>query len=956
MQDERWRQVEKIFHDLTDRTPEQRASYLEQVCANDPLLKKEVEQLIEAYEGLGSSLHFPAAAYGSLVGRSLGSYKVEGLLGFGGMGHVYRARDLKLKREVAIKILPEEFAQDPDRVTRFQREAEVLASLNHPNIGAIYDLEEADGCRFLVLELVEGETLAERIGCAPIPLEEALSIANQVCDALGAAHERGIIHRDLKPANVKITPDGKVKVLDFGLAKATDNAAPNTPLSNSPTVLAGTMSGMILGTAGYMAPEQAKGRIADKRSDVWAFGCVLYEMLTGKMAFKGEDVSDTLAAVLCAEPDWTALPADLSPSVRALIEGSLKKDRRERIADISTARFLMSEPIASLRPREGARQISMLSRALPFTVTALVVAALTASVMWLYLRSTPLPVARSTLVLPEEQNFNNPGFPVAAISRDGSRLVYAANSQLYVRSMSSDFDSKIIHGTEGSRPSSPAFSPDGQSIAFYDRTDRAIKRISISGGPSLMICPVNGAPYSMTWDAKGILFAAPGKGIMRVPVEGGTPEVLVKLNAGEDARAPQILADGETVLFTLGNASVEAQGRRAQIVVQSLKTAQRTPLISDGAFGRYVPTGHIVYQSGDTLFAAPFDVRRLALTGEAMSIIDGVRGDNNFSFSETGSLIYIPGAAGVTSSQLDLAFLDRKGAVEALNLPPAAYQHPRVSPDGKRVAYSIDDGKDIDIWVYDLSGTSAPRRLTSGGRNRFPIWSGTGQWIAFQSKDDAIYLQRADFSGRAERLTTPEPDTAHIPESWSHKDETLLYTVTATRDSTISLWTLSLRDRKPVEFPGVRSTTPTDAMFSPDGRWVVYLTTSAYVNPRNPEVYVQPFPPTGEKALIHSGGFGVHPMWSSNNGLEVLFSEPVQMMTVKVISTHPAFTFSTPALFLARPRIVRPWPAQRNYDIAADGRLLGIISAEDDRTPPRAPQIRIVSNWFRELQEHVPVK
>jgi serine/threonine-protein kinase len=360
-----------------------------------------------------------------------------------------------------------------------------------------------------------------------------------------------------------------------------------------------------------------------------------------------------------------------------------------------------------------------------------------------------------------------------------------------------------------------------------------------------MICPVDGAPYSITWDAKGILFAAPGKGIMRVAVNGGRPEVLVKLNAGEDASTPQILADGETVLFTLENAGVEAQGRRAQIVVQSLKTAQRKPLISEGAFGRYVPTGHIVYASGDTLFAAPFDVKRLALTGEAMPIIEDAGGGDHFSFSETGSLIYIPGATGVSSSQLDLAFLDRKGAVQTLKLPPAVYQHPRVSPDGKQIAYSVDDGKATDIWIYDLSETSAPRRLTSGGRNRLPIWSGTGQWIAFQSNregDDAIYSQSADISGDATRLTKPEPGTVHIPESWSPEDDTLLFTVT--KDSIISLWTLSLRDQKIAEFGGVRSTTPTDAMFSADGRWVVYLTTSAYVHPRNPEVYVQPFPPT----------------------------------------------------------------------------------------------------------------
>jgi serine/threonine-protein kinase len=795
------------------------------------------------------------------------------------------ARDTKLKREVAIKVLPDEFSRDADRLSRFQREAEVLASLNHPNIAAIYDLEEANGSQFLVLELVDGETIADRLKRGAIPVDEALEIAKHICEALEAAHEKGIVHRDLKPANVKITPDGKVKVLDFGLARALERAPANANFSNSPTLsMMATNAGVILGTAAYMSPEQAKGRPADKRSDVWAFGCVLYEMCTGKIAFNGEDVSDTLAAVLRAEPDRTALPADLSPCVRALIDGCLKKDRRDRIADMSTARFLMSEPVGLLQATAPpSRGRSRWSRALPIAMAVLVLVALAIGV-WLSRRSTSLPVSRSTFVLPEGQTFSGSGLGVVAISPDGSHLAYGANGQLYIRSMS-DFDSKVILGTEGSAVTSPTFSPDGRSIVFYSGPERAIKRISTSGGPPMTVCTVDEAPYSITWGPDDIVFTAPGKGIMRVAAKGGSPELLLKLNAGEEARAHQILPDGQTVLFTLVTDVGAGLQRRSQVVVQSLKTAQRKPLISNAAFARYVPTGYIVYVSGSstggTLFAVPFDASRQELTGEAMPMIEGVRTANDvahFSFSETGTFVYMPGrasgGAGPPSTQLDLALVDRKGGVQPLRLPPASYQHPRVSPDGKQVAYFIDDGKESNIWLYNLSGTSAPRRLTFGGKNRFPIWSGTGQRIAFQSDregDAAIYAQRADISGVAERLTKPEQSTVHIPESWSPNGETLLFSVTKGSDTT--LWTLSLRDKKTSEFAGIRSTTPTDAVFSPDGRWVAYISTTAYTQPRHLELDVQPFPPNGEKYLI-SSGVGIHPVWASNGGAPFRLSSP----------------------------------------------------------------------------------
>jgi serine/threonine-protein kinase len=904
------------------------------------------------------------------TGTRLGSLEIIALLGKGGMGEVYRARDLKLKRDVAIKILPEEFSSDPDRLSRFQREAEVLASLNHPNVGGIYDLQEADSYRFLVLELVEGETLADRIARGPIAVEEALDIATHICEAIEAAHERNVIHRDLKPANVKITPDGKVKVLDFGLAKAGNNSPTGSTLSNSPTLLSGTVGGMILGTAAYMSPEQAKGRVADKRSDIWAFGCILYEMFTGKMAFAGEDISDTLAAVLRAEPDWAALPASLSPCVPALIEGCLRKDRRVRIGDISTARFLMSAPAGLLQTTSAPQRKSWRALALPITISALAVAVIIGIGMWRSSRSRTLSVSRSTFLLPAGQNFTTVTLPLVDISADGSQIVYVAKAQLHTRLLS-NFDSKPITGPGDSAAASPAFSPDGRFIAFYNGTEHTIKRISTSGGSSVAVCSVDNAPYGITWSAEYIAFAAPGTGIMRVPAKGGNPELLVRLNAGEEASAPQFLMDADAVLFTLTSSTGSDKVMQSQIVVQSLKTGERKALVPSGVSGRYIRTGHIIYASlspsgGGTLLAVPFDVKRMQLTGQALPIVEGVRrgGGNTiaqFSVSETGTLVYVPGPPAGSSVQQDLALVDRKGGVEPLKLPPTAYQHPRVSPDGKHVAYSIDDGKEANIWVYDFSGTIAPRRVTFGGRNRFPVWSGDGQRIAFQSDregDAAIYSQRADINGNAERLTKPEPGTAHIPESWSSpRDDTLLFTVT--RESTVALWTLSLRDKRATEFPGVgRSSTPTDAVFSPDGRWVAYVTTGEghpgpYVQPRDLHLYVQPFPPTGEKNLI-SQGSGIHPAWS-DNGRELLFNYPGLIMTSSV-STHPVFSFTPPVQLLRGAIIAMPWPAQRDYDIMPDGKLIGVITSRENAAEPLPPQIRIVLNWFEELKQQVPVQ
>ena len=764
------------------------------------------------------------------AGTRLGSYEIVSPLGAGGMGEVYRARDSKLKREVAIKVLPEMLAGDPERLARFQREAELLATLNHPNIAAIYGLEDAGGSSAIVLELVEGETLADQIRRGPIPLDDALRVARQIVDALEAAHERGVVHRDLKPANIKITPDGKVKVLDFGLAKMLEQEAAASSLTMSPTLsVHATYAGVILGTAAYMSPEQARGKPIDRRTDVWAFGCVLFEMLAGKQAFEstGDTVSDAVAAVLMKEPDWNALPAGTPPHIRTLIRRCLQKEAQKRVPHIGVARIEIDEgpatptlPAAPLA--EPARRRPLWRRAIPIAIGVLLTAGLTSAAWWRVRPEAPSPsVTRFPIILPEGQNFSNAGRQVVAVSPDGTQMVYVANQRLYLRAMS-DLEARPIAGIDGSYAvTNPVFSPDGRSIAFWSGGDRTLKRIAVTGGAAVTIGSFSN-PLGMSWGADGILLGQDGKGVMRVSPNGGTPAVVVSVKPEELAHGSQMLPGGKAVLFTLAKVTGADRWDKAQIVVQTLTSGDRKTLIAGGSDARYLPTGHIVYALGGVVLAVPFDARRLQVSGGPVPIVEGVRraagaltGTAQFSVAENGSLVYLPGPVSTAAGARELSLIDRKGTAEVLKLPAASIDDPRISPDGKRVVFVTDDDKETVVWTYDLSGATAMRRVTFGGRNRFPVWTSDGQRVAFQSDregDLGIFWQRADGAGTAERLTTAEKDTAHLPESWSPKGERFLYRVTKSAASTLSFY--SLKDKKAVPFGGVQSTGPTNAVFS----------------------------------------------------------------------------------------------------------------------------------------------
>jgi serine/threonine-protein kinase len=698
-------------------------------------------------------------------GARLGPYEIVALLGAGGMGEVYRARDTKLGRFVAVKVLPEAFAADADRVSRFQREAQLLASLNHPHIAALYGMEEmgpavasagvgsgrgGPAVSVLVMELVEGDTLADRITRGTLSLLDTLKIAHQIAEALEAAHDQGVIHRDLKPANVKVTPDDNVKVLDFGLAKAMDTSPVAMELSHSPTLSRmATQAGMILGTAAYMSPEQAKGCSADQRSDIFSFGTVLYEMLTGRQPFQGDTAPDVLASVIVREPDLTQLAPNLNPRLSELLRRCLEKNPKKRWQAIGDVRaeieIIAAAPHSTLALAQAVAPPKPLwRRALPAAVTAVVVGGLAGAIGYCARPSpTPPSVTRFSFALGDGQQFTNQGRQVVAMSPDGTQMVYVANQRLYLRSMS-ELDARPIGGIDGSYAVlNPVFSPDGRSIAFYSGGggDNTLKKIAVTGGAAVTLCPVANGPFGMSWTPDGILYGLGSQGIMRVSASGGTPETIISVKAGEFAHGPQMLPDGQTVLFTLATSATDWD--KARIVVQSLKSGERKTLIEGGSDARYLPTGHIVYALGGVVFALPFDVRRLQVSGGPVPVVEGVRragattGTAQFSTAANGSLVFVPGPVSASSTGLqELALIDRKGTVEPLKLPPGAYDHPRVSPDGTRLVFATDDGKDAVVWIYELSGATAMRRLTFGGKNRFPIWSADGQHVAFQSDRD----------------------------------------------------------------------------------------------------------------------------------------------------------------------------------------------------------------------------
>ncbi len=898
-----------------------------------------------------------------MIGTRLLHYQIESHLGTGGMGEVYRAHDSRLGRSVAVKVLPELVAADPERVARFEREARLLASLNHPNIAALHGLERADDRLFLVMELVEGDTLAERIGRGPIPPDEALGYARQIAEALEAAHEKGVIHRDLKPANVKITPDGKVKVLDFGLAKALDPAAASGPMAaagatHSPTLsMAATFAGVILGTAAYMSPEQAKGVATDQRSDIFSFGCVLYEMLTGRQPFQGETVTEVMASVLKSEADLALLPPSLNPRIAEIIRRCMAKDPKRRWHAAADVRMEIEAILADPRgliagPEVSATRQSAWRRAIPFAATAVVAAAIAAGVAWNLRPSPAVSIARFTHVLPDDQQVTRTGRHTIALSPDGQSIVYVANNQLYIRGLG-EIEARPIPGTNQDI-NTPFFSPDGQWVGFNVVPEAKLKKIAITGGASVTIADVTN-PYGATWGRDDQILVGQGpQGIVRVSANGGTPETIIKVGADEFAHGPQLLPDGDHVLFTLAKGLGAARWDQAQIVVQSLESGERTVLINGGSDARYVPTGHIVYALGANLLAVPFDESSLAVSGGPVPIIEGLGRSSSvntaamfFSVSPSGSLVYFAGTVG-DAAAVNLARVDRNGVSVTLPMPPQTYLEPRISPDGRQLAVQVAAENGSNVWIYDRVGTLAPRRLTFGGTNTAPAWAPDGTRIAFISTRDesaAIFWQPADGSGSAERLTDPKTSQpTHIRFS---ADGNIVY-----RDErSNNIWMLPLTgDRKPrgvIEGQGNQS----GASLSPDGRWMTYASDES----GRDEVYVQPFPPTGAKYQVTTN-YAHDPLWSPD-GRQIFYLQHPGAITHFLMSvdvrTDAGFTVANPTrLFDQVFDTSGAWP----YDVSPDGREFVITmnpAVAGTGATPRT-EIRVTLNWFEELRQRVP--
>jgi serine/threonine protein kinase len=901
-------------------------------------LRAEVESLLAHGEQTDSFIEAPAMemvarelAAGSsssevtlpAIGTIISHYRIVKKIGKGGMGEVFQAKDQKLGRDVAIKVLPEEFAKDADRVARFQREAKLLASLNHPNIAAIYGLEEADGKRFLVLELVKGETLAQRLSKRPLPVEKALEICRQIAEGLEAAHEKGVIHRDLKPANVMITAGDKVKILDFGLAKALADETQSVDSSQSPTITeAMTKPGVVLGTAAYMSPEQAKGKAVDKRADIWAFGCILYECLTGKRVFEGETVTETLAAVLTREPNWQALPATTPPDIRVVLRRCLEKEMSRRFHHAADVRIEIEEA-----PDIGAAAAPPKRPWLAWGIVIVgVLAALTVSVLYFRQASVEAPETRLEINTPPTSDPTS-----IALSPDGRLLVFVASSEgqqkLWLRPLDA-VTAQPLSGTEGA--TYPFWSPDSRSIGFF--AGAKLKRIDIAGGPPQVLAS---APLARggTWNRDGVIvFVIATFPLHRVPDLGGDPVAITRLDPPRQSyhSFPKFLPDGRRLLYF-------AEGADPGIYLTSLDSGETRRLIVAESPGVYAPPGYLLFIRQATLFAQRFDAARGAVNGDPIPIANSVSG---FSVSETGMLAYrtVGGA-----NRWRLAWFDRSGKEVGTLWAEFSTHNLELSPNGRRVAVDRDVQGNTAIWLIDAA-RGVPSRLTfNAAVDGRPIWSPDGSRIVFWSnRKGTIDLYQKASSGAGSEEPLLESALNKYPQDWSPDGRFLLY-LQRNPKSGIDLWVLPLfGERKPFPF-SITSFDKDSGQFSPDGRWVAYHSNES----GRFEVYVQPFPGPGGKWQVSTGG-GIAPRWR-RDGKELFYIAPDgKLMAAPIHAAGQTLDFGSPvSLFQTRIVDGGSYPLKQQYAVAPDGQRFLINIADESTASP----ITIVTNWARALKK-----
>jgi len=885
-----------------------------------------------------------------LPGRRLGPYEILSAIGAGGMGEVYKARDTRLGRTVAIKVLPTHLADRADLRERFEREAKTIASLNHPNICTLYDIGHQDGIDFLVMEYLEGETLTQRLQKGSLPMEQVLKYATEIADALDKAHRKGVTHRDLKPGNIMLTKSG-TKLLDFGLAKLNQEASPaNVSLSELPTAKDPlTAQGVIVGTLHYMAPEQLEGKEVDPRTDIFAFGAVVYEMASGMKAFEGRSQASVIGAILKDDPPLiSSIKPMTPPALDRTVNRCLAKEPEKRwqtASDLCEELRWIAEAGSQITKApavavEGIRRPGR--RAVILSLGVFLFGAVVASlVIWNLKPSPPRPVSHVAITLPPGQQFAVEAGIDVAISPDGTHLAYAVRqgdtTQLYLRAMDSP-ESRPMPGTEGAN--SPFFSPDGQWLGFF--AGGKLMKISVSGVAPQTLCD---APISAgaTWGSQGtIVFGNFPEGpLQQVSDAGGAPQPLTHLERGEIShRWPEFLPGGKAVLFAAATNS--ENWNNARIAVQSVQTGERRNLVQGGMYPHYAPTGHLVFAQGGTLMAVRFDSQQLTTTGSAVPVVDNVLqaptyGSAEYSFSDSGSLVYVPGNVQVVPSRL--VWVNRSGGEQPLSAPPRAYMLPKLSPDGRRVAVVIAE-QEPQIWLYDLPRETLSRFTFEGDANNGPLWTPDGRRIVFNSNKEGqknIFWQLADGSGGLERLTTSK--YIHVPGSWS-PDGQLLAFAEVNSTTGFDIWVLRMGDRKAQLF--LRTPFNEQApQFSLDGRWLAYYSNES----GRSEIYVQPYPGPGGKWQISTEG-GKDPLWN-RNGRELFYRSGNKMMAVE-ITTQPSFSAGTPKiLFDGQYQSVNQ--SSPNYDVSADGQRFLMLKPIE-----QAAQINVVLNWFEELKQKVP--
>jgi serine/threonine-protein kinase len=958
---ERWARLEELFHRTRALPADERRSFIDRACGTDFVLRQELQSLLAQPDGtllthgvgLAAAALFSPTERASYEGRTVGPYTLGPLIGRGGMGDVYRARDAKLGRDVAMKILPDSLARRPDRLGRFQREARILASLNHPHIGAIYGFEESDGISGLVLELVEGATLKDTLANGPLPVNQAVVIARQIAEALEVAHQKGVVHRDLKPANVTITPRGVVKVLDFGIAKIDGPAAGDAAVL---PVLA-TGEGVVLGTVAYMSPEQARGHAVDKRTDIWAFGCVLFEMLTGIRTFPGESAADVLGAITSAEPDWALLPAATPQRVRLLLGRCLRKDPARRLHDIADARIELEDTLAG-----GAESVDTSRRTrrprTMFAWVAVGTTAIAAAAVWIALSVSPAPhVMPEHVAIPLPDNLALWGIgrgSSVAVSPDGQRIAFVGlargqRQQLFLRSIDAPASTPIA-GTEGA--SNPVFSPDGQWIAFLDSFPTGeLKKVSLNGdGPFSLFDTLGdgmrglGATAAWWGPDDSIVFAVENpknSGLWRISASGGTPRQLTTTAAGEGNHTwPYVLPNGKAVVYTIwDNTGFE----KARIVLKPLPQGEPVVLAEGGSYGRVVMSADrawLAYARNDVLYAKPFDIERLQITGAEAPVISGLftnmSGGAHFSVSATGRLLYVPGRD--VEREKTLLWVTRDGtATEIATLEGVSAYH-NLSPDGRRLVTIRTTAGNRDLWVLDLTG-HPPTRLTLGGVHNFPIWAGQRVIYSSGASKANLFWKLANPAAPEERLGSSEYQ--QIPGSVSPDGSTLAYSEDRPQTGR-DIFLMSLREPGPPRLLVGTKAGEWKPTFSPDGRWIAYQSNVAGPG-RRFRIYLasladgRQFPVSDE---------GSAPLWSQD-GRELYYSAAGNMMVLSIDTTGLEPQFSKPRVLFSLAAFYG------DGQIAPDGRFFFLKA-----TPREASSrfIQVVSNWFEELRVKVPAQ